>query len=140
MGETAGMEGECIFCRIVAGDAAAFVVAEDERTVAFLDAGQATEGHTIVVPRVHVADIWSISDADACAVMSTVRRVAHLLDDRLGPDGLSVVQSNRPAGWQEVFHYHVHVVPRWAGDGLVPPWRVSRTPDEQLSATLARLR
>jgi histidine triad (HIT) family protein len=134
------MEGDCIFCRIVAGDAPAFVVAEDDRTVAFLDRAQATEGHTLVVPRSHSADIWSVSEMDACAVMTMAKRVAHVLDERMTPDGLNLTQSNRPAGWQDVFHFHVHVIPRWAGDGLVPPWRPTHPSDDRLSATLARLR
>jgi histidine triad (HIT) family protein len=134
------MEGDCIFCRIVAGDAPAFVVAEDDRTVAFLDRGQATEGHTLVVPKRHAVDIWEISEVDACAVMAMAKRVAHLLDERLGPDGLNITQSNRPAGWQDVFHFHLHVIPRWTGDGLVPPWRPTRPSDDVLAATLARLR
>ena len=113
------MEFDCIFCRIIAGNAPAFVVAEDDQTVAFLDRGQATEGHTLVVPRTHATDIWSISEVDASAVMSMAKRVAHLLDERLAPDGLNITQSNRAAGWQDVFHFHVHVIPRWTGDGLV---------------------
>jgi histidine triad (HIT) family protein len=134
------MDGDCVFCRIIVGDAPAFVVAEDDRTVAFLDHGQAAEGHTLVIPRTHAADIWSICELDAAAVMTMVKRVAHLLDDRLAPDGLNITQSNRAAGWQDVFHFHVHVIPRWAGDGFVPPWRPTRPSDAELSATLARLR
>lgn len=105
------MADDCIFCRVVAGDAPAYVVAEDDATVAFLDRGQATEGHTLVVPRAHSVD----------------------------PDGLNLTQSNRPAGWQDVFHFHLHVIPRWSGDGLTPPWRPTRPSDEQLAATLAKL-
>jgi histidine triad (HIT) family protein len=131
---------DCIFCQIVAGEAAAYVVAEDDHTVAFLDRGQATEGHTLVVPRTHAIDIWDIPEAEAAAVMVMAKRVAQLLDERLSPEGLNLAQSNRPAGWQEVFHFHLHVVPRWSGDGLVPPWRPIRPQDSQLAATLARLR
>jgi histidine triad (HIT) family protein len=134
------MDGDCIFCRIVAGDVPAFVVAEDNRTMAFLDRGQATQGHTLVVPRSHAGDIWAITESDACAVMAMAKRVAHLLDERLTPDGLNLTQSNRPAGWQDVFHFHLHVIPRWAGDGLVPPWRAMRPSEEELASTLARLR
>ena len=130
---------DCIFCQIVAGEAPAYVVAEDDRTVAFLDRGPATPGHTLVVPRRHAADVWDISDQDAAAVMLMAKRVALLLDARLTPDGLNLTQSNRSAGWQDVFHFHVHVIPRWAGDGLVPPWRPSRPSDAELAATLARL-
>ena len=131
---------DCIFCQIIADESPAYIVAEDDHTVAFLDRGQATEGHTLVVPRTHAADIWAISEDDAAAVMVMAKRVAHLLDRRLAPDGLNLTQSNRPAGWQDVFHFHLHVIPRWADDDLVPPWRPTGPSDEQLSTTLARLR
>jgi histidine triad (HIT) family protein len=134
------MDGDCTFCRISAGNIPAFVVATDDRAIAFCDRTPATEGHTLVVPRAHTADIWSISAMDACAVIAMVKRVAHLIDERLAPDGLNVLQSNRATGWQDVFHFHVHVVPRWVGDGLIPPWRPTRPSDDELSATLTRLR
>lgn len=130
----------CVFCRIVSGEETAYVVAEDERTVAFLDRGQATAGHTLVVPRRHAVDIWDVPEADAAAVMVMAKRVARLLDERLHPEGLTLTQSNRPAGWQDVFHFHLHVIPRWSGDGLVPPWGPTRATDSELAATLARLR
>ena len=130
---------DCMFCRIIAGESPAYVVAEDDRTLAFLDRGQATEGHTLVVPRAHASDIWDISEEEVTAVMVMAKRVAHLLEQRLAPDGLNLTQSNRPAGWQDVFHFHLHVIPRWSGDGLVRPWRPTRPSDEQLAATLARL-
>lgn len=131
---------DCIFCQIVAGEAPAYLVAEDEQTVAFLDRGQASEGHTLVVPRTHATDIWDISEAEASAVMVMAKRVAQLLDERLSPEGLNLTQSNRAAGWQDVFHFHLHVIPRWSGDGLVPPWRPTHPSEAQLAATLTRLR
>ena len=134
------MTTDCVFCRIVAGPAPAFVVAEDERTVAFLDRAPANPGHTLVVPRAHATDIWAIPEADATAVMAMAKRVAHVLDHRLAPDGLNLVQANRAAGWQEVFHFHLHVVPRWHGDDLVRPWRHNNANDDQLAETLERLR
>jgi histidine triad (HIT) family protein len=134
------MVADCTFCTVVAGDEPAYVVEEDNLTLAFLDRGQATEGHTLVVPKAHAADIWEVSERDACAVMATAKRVAHLLDERLRPEGLNLTQSNRNAGWQDVFHFHVHVIPRWSSDGLVQPWGPSRPSEEQLAETLARLR
>jgi len=131
---------DCIFCRIVARQASAYVVAEDELSMAFLDRGQATVGHTLVVPRTHASDIWEISQPDLTAVMVMAKQVAHLLDERLSPDGLNLTQSNRPAGWQDVFHFHVHVIPRWSGDGLTPPWKASKPSESELAATLARLK
>jgi histidine triad (HIT) family protein len=116
------------------------MLADDDLTVAFLDRSQATEGHTLVVPRSHASDIWAISERDATAVMAMAKRVAHLLDERLRPEGPNLIQSNGPAGWQDVFHFHLHVIPRWAGDGLTPPWRSSHPPEDRLAATLDRLR
>ena len=139
MGQTLGVQG-CIFCRIVAGEAPAYVVAEDDRTVAFLDRAQATEGHTLVVPRTHAADIWAVSHRDAVAVMTMAKRIAHVLDERLGPEGLSLMQSNRSAAWQDVFHFHLHLIPRWTDDALMRPWRSTLPSDEQLAATLSLLR
>jgi histidine triad (HIT) family protein len=107
--------------------------------MAFLARGPAAEGHTLVVPRIHASDVWDISEEEIAAVMVMGKRVAHLLDQHLAPDGLNLTQSNRPAGWQEVFHFHLHVIPRWSSDGLVPPWRPTRPSDQQLAATLERL-
>lgn len=134
------MSPDCIFCRIASGDSPAFVVAEDASTLAFLDRGQATEGHTLVVPRSHADDIWGITDEDAAAVMRMAKRVAHLLDEKLSPDGMNLMQSNRAAGWQDVFHFHMHVIPRWSGDGLTPPWRPTHPPEDQLASVWRRLR
>lgn len=131
---------DCVFCRIVAGEEPAFVVAEDDHTMAFLDRGMATEGHTLVVPRTHASDIWDVSEQEAAAVMVMAKRIADLLDRRLAPDGMTLLQSNRPAGWQDVFHFHLHVVPRWSHDDLVPPWQPTRPPVDTLAATLGRLR
>ncbi len=126
---------ECIFCSIATGQAQFWRVYEDEATVAFLDIGQATPGHTLVVPRRHARDIWSLSEDEAARVTRTVHRVAFLLRDRLAPLGLNVTQSNGRAAWQDVFHYHVHVVPRYGNDALVPPWRSTSPSAETLSAT-----
>jgi histidine triad (HIT) family protein len=128
----------CIFCQIVAGEAAAFVVAEDETTMAFLDIG-GTEGHTLVVPRRHADDIWSLTDDDAGAVMRMAKRVAHLLEDRLRPGGMSLSQANREVAGQEVQHFHLHVIPRWGEYGN---WeqRGARPAPADLAVVLERLR
>lgn len=115
----------CIFCEIVCGTAPAWRLYEDDRTVAFLDIHPATRGHALVIPRRHADDLFTISAEDAAAVATTVHRLAPTLEERLGCDGLNVVQANRAAAWQSVFHYHVHMVPRYVGDGLLMPWRPS---------------
>jgi histidine triad (HIT) family protein len=131
---------ECPFCAIVRGEASAWLVDEDEATMAFLDLGQATAGHTLVVPRRHASDLGGLSEDEAAAVMRSVHRVAARLRDTLRPDGLTVVQSNGAAAGQEVLHFHVHVVPRYRGDGLVAPWPSSgAAPAAQLAEVHRRI-
>jgi histidine triad (HIT) family protein len=130
---------DCIFCSVVAGIAPAWRVYEDDGTVAFLDIGQATVGHTLVAPKRHAPDIWSLSEDDAAAVMRSVHRVATQLRGKLRPRGMNVTQSNGAAAWQDVFHYHVHLVPRYGDDGLVPPWRPTTPSPEALAEVHRRI-
>jgi histidine triad (HIT) family protein len=124
---------DCIFCSIVEEATPSWGVYEDEVAVAFLDIGQASPGHTLVVLRRHAPDIWSLSEDEAAAVMRSVHRVAVQLRDTLHPRGMNVTQSNGAAAWQEVFHYHVHLVPRYDNDGLKPPWRPTWPSQEELA-------
>ncbi|MGW0836162.1 HIT family protein [Streptomyces prunicolor] len=136
----AAAEGHsCPFCRIVAGTLDAAVLYEDEDTLAFLDITAVTQGHTLVIPKPHVADLWEIVEPDAAAVMSTAHRVAARLRSVLAPPGLTLFQANRPAGWQDVFHLHIHLVPRWPADGLHRPWTASPKPLAALEPLRARL-
>lgn len=93
---------ECVFCGIVAHDVPATVVYEDVRVLAFLDVAPAADGHTLVVPKNHAQDLLSVSPGDLAAVATASQAVARLLDDRLRPDGFTVFQANRQAGWQHV--------------------------------------
>lgn len=114
---------DCVFCRIVAGTLPAHVVTRDETGVAFLDARPAARGHTLVVPRVHVDALWDADPEVTAALMRTATHVARLLRDRLRPDGLTLRQNTGAASGQHVAHLHIHLVPRWHGDGTVGwPW------------------
>lgn len=130
---------DCIFCSIVAGSAPALVVREDSRTVAFLDRNPAGDGHTLVVPRLHAEDIWAISEEAFADVARATHAVARMIEERLSPDGVTLFQANRPAGWQDVFHLHVHVVPRWHGDTLLRPWGMSAAGRSQIEQVAERL-
>ncbi|MFJ9870463.1 HIT family protein [Streptomyces sp. NPDC101165] len=103
------------------GGTTPLVLFEDERTVAFLDNTAVMEGHTLVIPKHHAADIWAVSEDDAAAVMRTVHRMAGVLQGVLEADGMTLFQANRPAGWQDVFHLHVHLVLRRDADHLHAP-------------------
>lgn len=111
--------GDCVFCLVLAGLATAHIVAADQHCIAFLDARPAARGHTLVVPRRHVETLWDADDALVAALMLTTRQVAALLRDRLRPDGLTVRQNNGRASGQRVPHLHMHLVPRWEGDGTI---------------------
>jgi histidine triad (HIT) family protein len=130
----------CVFCAIVAGEAPAEVVYEDEHTVAFMDINPAVRGHVLVVPKRHSRDICDVSEEDALQVMRTVVHVARALEKALQPDGLNLIQANGRAAMQSVFHFHMHVVPRWWDDGLRPIWRHERGDPEVLRETAALIR
>jgi histidine triad (HIT) family protein len=114
---------DCLFCKIAAGEIPSRRVHEDDRTVAFMDINPATRGHLLVIPRTHARDLHEIGDDDLAACARTARLMAGRARDRLGADGVTIMQSNGAAAWQTVFHYHVHVIPRYAGDPLALPWR-----------------
>lgn len=114
---------DCVFCRIVAGAAPATVVAEDERTLSFMDINPGTRGHALVIPKAHVADLYAIDPDDLAACAAAAQRLALRARDGLGAAGVNLLNACRPAAWQTVFHFHLHVVPRYRGDGLVLPWQ-----------------
>ncbi|MET8997219.1 HIT domain-containing protein [Amycolatopsis sp. NPDC004169] len=129
----------CVFCAIVAGRMPAAIVYEDLRTLAFLDITAVMEGHTLVIPKAHVTDLWQITAADAAAVMRTAHRLARRIREVLRPDGMTLFQANGEAGWQDVFHFHLHVVPRLTGDHLHRPWQAQPRPLADLEKTRVRL-
>ena len=126
---------DCIFCKIVAGEVPSTRVDEDERTVAFMDVNPATRGHLLVVPREHAADVHAIDEEDLFAVARTAKLMAGRIVERLGADGVNVMQNSGRAAWQTVFHYHVHVIPRYEGDPLRLPWIPAQGDMEQVRAT-----
>jgi histidine triad (HIT) family protein len=113
---------DCIFCKIAAGEAPAFVVEEDERTLAFMDIAPATRGHLLVIPRDHSRDLLEIGAEDLAATMLTAQRMTRRASERLGADGVNVLNSCGAAAWQTVFHFHLHVIPRYEDDPLKLPW------------------
>jgi histidine triad (HIT) family protein len=112
----------CIFCKILAGEIPATIVAEDESTVTFMDINPATRGHVLVIPREHTEDLLSVDPDDLRAVAVASQRQAALAKERLGADGINLVNSCGALAWQTVFHFHMHVIPRYADDPLQLPW------------------
>ena len=130
---------DCLFCKIVAGDIPATKVHEDDRTVAFMDINPGSRGHLLVIPRTHAPDIHAIDDADLAAVATTAKLLAGRAVDKLGAEGVNVIQNNGSAAWQTVFHYHVHVVPRYSDDGIRLPWIPQPGDEDEIKAAAAEL-
>jgi histidine triad (HIT) family protein len=130
---------DCIFCKIVAGELPATVVDEDEQTIAFMDINPATRGHALVVPRKHAADLLEIEPAQLAAVSAAAQRLARRAKQRLGADGVNLINSCGAAAWQTVSHFHLHVIPRYADDPLRLPWVPAPGDAEEIAAAAALL-
>ena len=131
---------DCLFCKIVAGEIPSTIVAQDERTVAFMDINPATLGHVLVIPRAHARDLHDVDVEDLAAVAATAQRVAARALERLDAAGVNLLNSSGRAAWQTVFHFHVHVIPRYEGDPLRLPWQPAPGDSEEIAATGALLR
>jgi histidine triad (HIT) family protein len=117
---------DCLFCKIVAGDIPSTRVYEDERTIAFMDINPATRGHALVIPREHAGDLLTIGPEDLAATSAAAQRLAARAKERLGADGVNLLNCCGAAAWQTVWHFHLHVIPRYADDperdDLRLPW------------------
>ena len=131
---------DCIFCRIVAKEISASVVHEDELTLAFMDLGQVNPGHVLVATKPHVENVFGLDDVLAAAVFRTTARVARAARDAFGIPGLNLFQANGKAGAQSVFHFHMHVLPRWENDGMNLVWPVKNPSRETLQAYCEKMR
>ena len=112
----------CIFCKIAKGEANAWKIYEDEYTFAFLDIHPATEYHTLVIPKRHYVNVLDIPADVFSHVMETVKKVVNLYKEKLGLQNLQIIHNAGREGQQDVFHLHVHIVPRSAGDGQNVRW------------------
>jgi histidine triad (HIT) family protein len=130
---------DCIFCKIVAGELPAQIVDEDQRTVAFMDIAPATRGHALVIPRAHAVDLLSVGPEDLSATALAAQRLAARAKERLGADGVNLLNACGRAAWQTVFHFHIHVIPRYADDPLRLPWLPSEGDFEQIAAAAQEL-
>lgn len=120
--EGRGSAPDCAFCAAGAGASTTPVVYESADVMALFPRQQAALGHTLVLPRKHVTDLWTIDPYDAPPLIDAVFRIAHAIRRGLRPDGLNVITSVGPAASQTVMHLHVHLVPRWQGDQFGPIW------------------
>jgi len=133
------VDPDCLFCKIVAGELPATIVDEDERTIAFMDIAPATRGHALVIPRAHAPDLLSVDSEDLQAVALAAQRLAKRGQERLGAAGVNLINSCGAAAWQTVFHFHVHVIPRYHGDPLLLPWTPAPGDPEEIALAAQEL-
>jgi histidine triad (HIT) family protein len=134
------IDPDCLFCKIVAGEVPSQRVDEDERTVAFMDINPATRGHALVVPRNHTANLLEIDAEDLAATTAAAQRLARTMVERLDADGVNLLNSCGAKAWQTVFHFHIHVIPRYEGDPLRLPWTPAPGDLDEIAATADALR
>lgn len=130
----------CVFCRIIERDEPSQTIYEDDHTIAFLNIAQVTKGHTLVVPRKHHRDLAEIPPDEAAQVMRTAAHVARQLTRTLQAPGINLWHASGETAWQSVFHFHVHVVPRFTFTDLTPPWTEIEVPVESLAGLAEEIR
>jgi histidine triad (HIT) family protein len=131
---------DCIFCKIIAGELPGQIVEEDERTIAFMDINPATRGHLLVIPRAHTRNLLEISPEDLGATIATAQRMAQRVNQRLEPAGINLINSCGSAAWQTVFHFHLHLIPRYEDDPLKLPWVPAPGDPDEIAAVARDLR
>ena len=125
-------EKDCIFCKIANGDIPSKTLYEDEEFKVILDVGPATRGHALILPKNHYANLYELPDETAVKVMLLAKKMAVLMTEKLGCDGFNLVQNNGKAAGQTVFHFHLHLIPRYKEDGQTLGWKSLESTQDEL--------
>lgn len=130
---------ECIFCAIVEGEIPSVKVFEDDYVFAFMDIAPANPGHLLIIPKQHYRNIFDMPADVGSKIMKAAVPLANAIQDALKPDGLNLFQSNEPAAFQTVFHFHLHLIPRWEEDPLRLPWKPSEGDLKEINNIAAKI-
>jgi len=125
----------CIFCKIVKGEIPAYKVYEDESYIAILDINPAAYGHTLVIPKAHFADVYEVDEEYGAKLLPVLKKAAEAVKEVTGAQGVNILQNNGAVAGQTVMHYHAHIIPRVAGDGLNFSW-IPKNPSKQFMAEM----
>lgn len=128
------MKDDCIFCKLANGVFPTNSIYEDDKFNVILDLGPATKGHALILPKEHADNLYELPDETAAAAMILAKKLAKKMVDKLGADGLNVVQNNGEAAGQTVMHYHLHLIPRYKNDGQHILWNPTEPSSEELEA------
>ena len=129
----------CIFCKLANGDIPTATLYEDDDFRVILDAGPAAKGHALIIPKEHYANLYELSDELAAKVLVLAKKMITKLTDILGCDGYNIVQNNGEAAGQTVFHFHLHMIPRYKDDGVGVTWKVGELKEEDKEELLAKI-
>ena len=132
--------GDCIFCKIANGEIPSATLYEDEEFRVILDLGPATRGHALLLPKEHYQDLFALDDETASKVLVTAKKVAGKIKKAMGADGFNLVQNNGEAAGQTVFHFHVHVIPRYEGGPVIAGWTPGEEKPEVLAETAEKIK
>ncbi len=133
-------DNNCIFCKIAGGEIPSSTLYEDEMVRVILDISPASKGHALILPKEHYANLYEISDEMASHVIKTAKKMAKKMQEELGVEGLNVLQNNGELAGQTVFHYHMHLIPRYQGDKVNMKWEngeLSESSKEELVKKLS---
>lgn len=128
-------EDSCIFCKIANGEIPARTLYEDEKFRVILDLGPATRGHALILPKEHYADLFELPEETAGEVMVLAKKMAARMKEKLECEGFNLVQNNGKLAGQTVFHFHMHLIPRYREDGQKIGWNPQEVSDEELDKT-----
>ena len=133
------MKEDCIFCRIANGEIPAKTLYEDDKFRVILDQGPATKGHALIIPKEHYADLYELPEELAGEVMKLAKRMVIRMTEKLGCKGFNLVQNNGDLAGQTVFHFHMHMIPRYQADGQKIGWKPQEATQEELEQTRAQI-
>ena len=125
---------DCIFCKIANGEIPSKTIYEDDMFRVILDLGPATKGHALILPKDHFANLYELPDETAAKVMQLAKKMATQMTEKLGCDGFNLVQNNGETAGQTVFHFHLHLIPRYENDGQKIGWTPGSPSQEELEA------
>lgn len=123
---------DCIFCKIANGDIPSNALYEDEQVKVVFDLGPASKGHVLILPKNHFDNIYELDDESAAHIFKVAVKIARAMKETLKPDGLNIVQNNGEAAGQTVFHFHMHIIPRYSGDTVNIGWEPGSITDDEI--------
>lgn len=134
------VKDDCIFCKLANGVIPTNTVYEDDLFRVFMDASPATKGHCLIVPKNHYANLFELGEEETNKLLALAKKVAAHLKEKLGADGLNLVQNNGEIAGQTVFHFHLHVIPRYEGDGQKIGWKPGQPSEDEIAKTLEQIK